>query len=183
MHFSVPILNFSLKRFLKYFYKNNHSEKIPYIFSKKKDFLYFRKRNYFIFSPKNVFLIFWKIDLSGPEFKKLIFFYLSGGNFKPKLEKSKKIHPHKILIFQEMELSSFKIKKFLTFPEMEVSRLLLYLVLFNYSFFSYRALNNALHLTEFGYILRVKWKKNICASGNEIILQIILRTFKDLNLY
>ena len=35
----------------------------------------------------------------------------------------------------------------------------------------------------FRYFLRVKRKKNICASGNEITLQIIIRTFEGLHLY
>lgn len=40
--------------------------------------------------------------------------------FKPKLEKTKKIHPQKF-IYQEMELRSSKIENFLKFQEMELS--------------------------------------------------------------
>ena len=46
--------------------------------------------------------------------------------FKNKLEKTKKFYPQKTLAFQEMEVSSFKIKKFLIFLEMELSGLIFF---------------------------------------------------------
>ena len=39
------------------------------------------------------------------------------------LGKIKSVRPEKVLIFQEMERSSSKIKEFFIFPEMEVSNL------------------------------------------------------------
>ena len=50
-------------------------------------------------------------------------YILGNGAIKPNLEKIKKIHPEKILIFQEMKLSSSKIIEFLIFPEKELSSL------------------------------------------------------------
>ena len=47
--------------------------------------------------------------------------------FKPKLEKIKQIDLEKILIFQEIELSSSKIKKYPIFPEIELSNLIFFL--------------------------------------------------------
>ena len=50
-------------------------------------------------------------------------YILGNGAIKPNHEKIKKIHPEKILIFQEMKLSCSKIIKFLIFPEKELSSL------------------------------------------------------------
>ena len=74
------------------------------------------KKNY-TFSKKKLFYVLGKWNS-----------YISrNGTFKPNLKKIKDVRHKKFLIFREMELSSFKIKKCFIFLEIEFSSLIFFL--------------------------------------------------------
>ena len=64
-----------------------------------------------IFSQKKAFLIFWKMELSDSKVKKrLIFLETKPCTSQPKpKKKKKKIHPNKISLLQETEISKRKL--------------------------------------------------------------------------
>ena len=88
--------------------KKTRSENISYIFIKKA-FLIFQETELSYVVSKKMFLYFRKWN-----FLALYFSYISGNNF-PSSKNEKKNTLKKLLIFQEMELSSPKLKKLLFF--------------------------------------------------------------------
>ena len=94
--------------------KKIHSENFFYIFLEKK-FLYIEKWNFFVPSLKNSLcfskkkIIFWEMVI----FKKAS--YISGGKFQNLKNKINTLWKNFIVIFWEIKLSGFKLKKILHF--------------------------------------------------------------------